>query len=462
MTRIPRSWCALAAVMTLGWYGAVASARDTVVVYSGATLIDGSGAPARPGMAVVVENDSIKAVLPADQVSGRFPGATVRDVRKLYVLPGLIDSHVHLATPPNRKWAEAIMRRDLYGGITAARDMADDLRSIAELARAARVGEIPGPDLYFAAIMAGPSFFDDPRVAAVSQGGVIGKVPWAQAVDENTDLRMAVAEAKGTYATAIKIYANLPADMVKKITAEAHRQGLKVWAHAAVFPTRPQDVIDAGVDAVSHSCYIGYQLTPTIPSSYLASIRGTVPIENSYLGEGDNPRMAALFADMQRRGTIFDPTLAVGLYFQKQLAAAKPGTAPKETKIPCSVQNNARLTSQAFRAGVAIVAGTDYETPRQDPYPALHEELEALSDLAHMPTAEVIRSATSNAARALGHEAEMGTIEPGKLANLVFVSADPIQDISNLRSVAFTVKRGVVFERAKYVPPTVEEFGGDD
>lgn len=471
MTRIPRSWSMLATAVTLCLYGAAASAgtaKEAVgaeavvktVVYSGATLIDGSGAPARPGMAVVVENDLIKAVLPADQASKQFAGATVRDVGKLYVLPGLIDSHVHLATPPNRKWAEAKMRRLVYSGVTAGRDMADDLRSIAELARAARVGDIPGPDLYFAAIMAGNSFFDDPRVAAVSQGGVIGKVPWAQAVDENTDLRMAVAEAKGTYATAIKIYSNLPPAMVKRIAAEAHRQGLKVWAHATVFPTRPQDVVDGGVDVISHACYIGYHLTPQVPSTYAEAVRGTVPIETAYLGQGDNPKMAELFADMKRRGTIFDATLNVFAYIEwakEKEWAKKPGS---KSKTPCTMQNNVRLTSQAFRAGIPIVAGTDYETAWQQPYPALHEELEVLSDRVGMSPSEVIRSATSIAARALGHEAEMGTIEPGKLANMVFVSRDPIQDISNLRSVAFTVKRGVVLERAKYAPITAQEAEG--
>src|SRR5204863_2620210 len=99
-------------------------------------------------------------------------------------LPRLINSHQHLATPPNRARAEALMRRDLYSGITATRIMADDLRSIAELDRAARVGEIPGPDLYFAALVAGDSFFADPRTRAISGGGLTpGQTPWAQAIN---------------------------------------------------------------------------------------------------------------------------------------------------------------------------------------------------------------------------------------------------------------------------------------
>src|SRR3546814_6326172 len=111
----------------------------------------------------------------SDVCSSDLAGAEVVDLGGQYLLPGLIDSHQHLATPPDRRRAEALMRRDLYGGITAVRIMADDLRPIAELARASLVGEIAGPDLYFAALVAGPSFFEDPRTKAIAAGAVPGE-----------------------------------------------------------------------------------------------------------------------------------------------------------------------------------------------------------------------------------------------------------------------------------------------
>src|SRR5580698_7992922 len=146
--------------------------------------------------------------------------------------------------------------------------MADDLRAVADLARASRVGEIPGPDIYYAALMAGPEFFDDPRTHATTAGETAGAVPWMQAITPDTDLVIAVAEARGTGATAIKIYADLPGERVAAITREAHRQGVQVWTHAAVFPASPQEVIGAGVDAVSHVCMLAYQASDAMPAEY--------------------------------------------------------------------------------------------------------------------------------------------------------------------------------------------------
>src|SRR3546814_13607272 len=78
--------------------------------------------------------------------------------------------------------------------------MADDLRAVGDLARASLVGEIPAPDIYYAALMAGPPFFADPRVLSVSRGFAPGTAPWMPAIDAETDLRTAVTLARGTSA----------------------------------------------------------------------------------------------------------------------------------------------------------------------------------------------------------------------------------------------------------------------
>jgi imidazolonepropionase-like amidohydrolase len=200
-----------------------AAPEPALTIYRGATVIDGKRAPPKPGMAIVTRGERIEAIVPDSEVARYARNARVIDAHGLYAIPGLIDSHVHLATAPNRRYAEALLRRYVYGGVTAVRDMAGDARLLADLSRAALLGEIPAPDIAYAALMAGPEFFKDPRTVDSARGAVAGAVPWMRAVTPSTDLMLAVAEAKGTGATAIKIYADLPGELVKHITDEAHR-----------------------------------------------------------------------------------------------------------------------------------------------------------------------------------------------------------------------------------------------
>jgi imidazolonepropionase-like amidohydrolase len=408
-------------------------------IYRHATLIDGTGTAPRRDMAVITDGERIAAVLPDSSLSrAQLGGAEQINLSGKYLLPGYIDSHQHLATPPDRPEAEARLKRDIYSGITATRDMADDIRQIADITRAARVGEIPSPDINYVALMAGPSFFDDPRTQAIAQGAIAGHVPWEQAIDHSTDMPLAIAQAKGTYATAVKIYANLPGDLVAKITREAHRQGLKVWAHAMVFPATPFEVVDAGVDTVSHTCYLAYQPMAKRPDSY----QHRFPIDAS-LFQHDNPVMAKLFADMVRRGTILDATVHV---YREVEAAAK-----EQHKPPlCTVALAGKLTNQAWRAGVQISTGTDGDKPMTESWPSLFDEFQLLHDAAGLTPMAVIKAATLTGAKAMGDEVDMGTIAPGKLANLVVLSANPLDDVRNMRSVVLTVKRGRQFPRADY------------
>ncbi|MBO9716065.1 MAG: amidohydrolase family protein [Pseudoxanthomonas sp.] len=409
-------------------------------VYRDAVLIDGTGAPARPGTSIVVEGELIVAVLPDAQADAR--GAQVVDLHGQYVVPGLIDTHVHLATPPDAAAAQATLRRQVYSGVTAVRSMADDTRSVGELARQALVGEIPAPDIHYAALMAGPGFFQDPRTIAVTRGRTPGRTPWMQAIDERTDLVLAVAMARGTSADGIKLYADMPGPLLAKITTEAHRQGIPVWAHAAVFPAMPADVVAAGVDVVSHSCPLAYQASPRKPASY----HERIPVDESVFADGKMPAaITGLFATMAARGIILDATNLVYLRHVEEYAREKKGAPPR-----CSAGLTLRLTAQAFSQGVAISSGTDGDNPDDAPFPSLHDELELLAGPVGMPPMEVIRAATATAARALGQERSMGTIEPGKLANLVVLAQDPLAGIDHLRSVTETVKRGVRYPRSAF------------
>lgn len=413
----------------------------TRTVYRHALLIDGTGSPLKRDMAVITDGERIAAVLPDSSLSAaQLEHARVIDLSGSFLLPGYIDSHQHFATPPDRPETEARLKRDIYSGITATRDMADDLRQVADVTRAARVGEIPAPDIDYAALMAGPSFFKDPRTQAIAQGATAGEVPWEQAIDKSTGMPLAIARAKGTYAKAVKIYANLSGDLVAKITREAHRQKMQVWAHGMVFPATPFEVVDAGVDTVSHTCYLAYQAMPKRPDSY----QHRFPIDEA-LFKRDNPIMAKLYADMRRRGTILDATLHV--YREVEAAAAEQRKPPL-----CTVALAGKLTNQAYRAGVEISSGTDGDTPTGESWPSLFDEFELLHDVAGLPAMAVIKAATMTGAKAMGEELEMGSITPGKLANMVVLSSNPLEDVHHMRSVVMTVKRGREFPRSDYKP----------
>jgi imidazolonepropionase-like amidohydrolase len=407
--------------------------------YQGVTLIDVTGGPSRPDMTIVVDGGKFAAVAPSAEMT-HIRGTRVVDVAGRYVIPGLVDSHQHIATPPDRAAAEAVLRRHVYSGVTVIRSMADDLRQVGDLARATLVGEIAGPDIVYAALMAGPEFFVDPRTIAVSQGEIPGSVPWMQAVTPETDLSLAVAMARGTGARAIKLYADLPAETVTAIVAEAHRQGVLVWAHTAVFPAMPRDVVAAGVDVVSHVGMFAYAGSAHSPTGYADK----KPIGAAELEGALDLPIDALVRQMSRQGTILDAT--ANLYRRKDEARDRNDSRPSEAAFA------ARLVQHAHRAGIEISAGTDYETDPDDPFPALYQELEFLVKECGLTPGEVLRSATLVGARAAGAGDSRGSIEVGKIADFVVLAEDPLEDVSNLRSIEMTVKRGRSYNRKDWTP----------
>lgn len=419
-----------------------AAPAPKTVIYTHVNLIDGTGAPLQADMAIVTRDDTIVDVVSAGGAKRitAVKGAVFVDMHGAYALPGLINTHLHMATVPDRPFAEASLRRALYSGVTAIRDMAGDGRALADLARSARYGDFPAPDIYYVALVAGPEFFKDPRTIDSTRGLTPGEAPWMRAIAPQTNLSLAIAEARGTSATAIKIYADLPPDLVAAVTAEAHRQKLLVWAHAAVFPAAPLDVVAAGVDVVSHVCMLGYQASDKMPPAY----HHRAPVDAAKLA-GDSPMMDALYAEMKRRGTVLDATV----YVYEVISRLKNATPPPY----CTLQTALKLTHDAHKAGVEISTGTDDDAAWNKPFTALTDEMAYLVKAGFTPL-EAIRAATLIGARAAGQEKIMGSIEKGKLANLVFLGKNPLVDITNVNSVTLTVKRGAQFWRKNYKPVT--------
>jgi imidazolonepropionase-like amidohydrolase len=409
----------------------------SLVALTNMTVIDGTGAAPMPQMTLIIEDGLIVALHPSDD---REPpsGAQVHDLTGKTVVPGLVESHFHLGQLRSRARRRAELERMFYGGVLVAREMAGDMRIVAEASRSALLGEAASPDIYYAAVMAGPYFASmDPRMVRAAAGHPPGGVPWAQAVTPETDLRLAVARAAGTGATGVKLYAQLDAELIEVLTEEAHRQGLEVWAHATVYPDRPVQVVRAGVDVVSHACGLGWQDADVDPGLHRRFDITSRPGFDADAVESDSPEMGVLFEEMVRRGTILEPTLA---------NHARPGDDP----FGCTLDLVVALTRAAHAAGVPLVTGTDFYADESDPYPSLHREIEALVHHGVLTPLEAIVAATRNGAHAIGIEDSHGTIEPGKVANLVVLDRNPARDVRALRSVTMLIKRGRVYPRAEY------------
>jgi imidazolonepropionase-like amidohydrolase len=259
-----------------------------------------------------------------------------------------------------------------------------------------------------------------------------------KAVTIETNLPLAIAEARGTGAIAIKVYADVSAPLLSAITAEAHRQHMLVWAHAAVFPARPSEVADAGVDVMSHACMLGYEVSDPIPP---AATHPPVPVDAQKL-DLPNAQLDALLSDMKQRDTILDATLYV--------------YSSDNTGIDCKYALAAKLAGEAYRAGVRLSAGTDDEPgDSKDSFGALTQELILLVHDAGLTPSDAIHAATINGARTIGRENDLGSIEVGKIADFVVLDMDPMSDIRNVRSIYMTVKNGVGYKRSLYRSTTL-------
>ncbi len=425
-------------------FGLAQEQTPAVQALTNVTLIDGTGAGPQPGTTILLEDDRIVAVYATG--SQPIPAeATVLDLDGKTVIPGLIDAHIHvLRFGRTREDRHTELRRMLYGGVVAAREMGGDARISGEASRGVLLGEIVGPDLYYSAVMGGPGFvLKDPRGTRAAAGLPVGSTGWMQSITPETDLALAVARAAGTAAKGLKLYANLDAGLVARIVEEAHRQGLPVWSHAIVYPDRPLDYVGAGVDVTSHLCGLPWQDPDLDPATFGDVNLNSRPRFDPEKVEPAGPEMIELLEEMVRRGTLFEPTLA---------NQSRPGS-----RVGCDAKLMVALAREAARTGVTLVAGTDFVAKAEDPYPALHQELEALVEHEVVGPLEAIATATRNAAAALGLDETQGTVVQGKLANLVVLNSDPMKDISAIRNVALVIKRGKIYPRTDFETSESEE-----
>ena len=378
---------------------------------------------------IVIKGDKIQELLPAADYRSNDSIQSFNLTGK-YVLPGLIDAHVHFATDPSkerRDEAEQILEAMLLSGVTAVRDMAGDARALASLSRDALVGDIDAPNIYYSALMAGPDFFKDPRTIASAQGGKSGAMPYMRAINAKTNIPLAVAQAKGTGAAGIKLYALLPMEDITRIIQEATDQGIPAWAHAALIPTKPSQVIRSGVISVSHASMLVMEKYPDrrkVPASWTKKDRS----DNFWDQEYEKLGINNLLVQMKESDVVLDATLSLKAVFIDN------------PNYHWRYQMSRRITRDANRLGVKVAAGCD-----SDQKTFVQHEMKLLVEDCGFTPMEAIVAATKHSAQATGILKTQGTLEIGKMANVLVLDSNPIDDINNLDQVHMVIKDGKIY-----------------
>lgn len=414
--------------LSLTWYIVTAQVLLNNYALTDATIIDANHTIGFPHQTILIAKNLISDIF--NDGSKIIPDSF--DVIKLngrFVLPGLIDSHVHMATDPsgvdNRLHTLDVLQRMLYSGITTVRDMAGDARTLAGLSRDALTDNIISPDIYYSALMSGPEFFSDPRTALSTKGGASGKMPFMLAVTDSTNFTLAIAEAKGAGATGIKLYADLSPSLVKKIVAEANKQNMIVWGHAWLNYAKPSDVVKAGVSPISHSPLLSHEKFDTIPSVWKSTSH------DSIFWNKVTPDYSSFFKLMKQHNTILDATLLTYKQWGEQDSAMR-----------YDYELGKRITIQAYKAGVIIDAGTD-----DDQVEFVQKEMELLVTDIGFTSVDAIIAATLNGAKALHIDNRYGTVSTNKIANLLILNKNPLNDIKNIESVDMVIKNGKIFKK---------------
>ncbi|WP_444912902.1 amidohydrolase family protein [Microbulbifer sp. PAAF003] len=413
----------------------VVSAEDgklEQVLLINANIVDVNALKVDENQSILIEGDKIKRISSTKKLS-KVRGASVVDLKGKFVIPGLIDAHVHHATDPdswdNLSITTERLRYLLRGGVTSVRDMGGDARALAYLKRQAEVDSIASPDIYFSVIIGGESFFSDPRTIASAKGRTPGHTTWMRAVDQNSDMDSIMLQAIGAGATGIKIYADVEAETVPLLASAAKKHGLKVWSHAYIGPSKPLDVVNAGVETISHASDMSAQLVDNFKAWRRKTAEFDDPTWEKMLQKDS---YLDLFDAMKEKGTILDATLTV---FERRNTLNE--------KYRQLDQLSTQMTQFAYQNGITIAAGTDaFSDLENDTTPMIHHELKLLVDEIGMTPLEAIQAATINAAKVIGIEGSVGSIEEGKKANIVVLSESPEKKIENSQSIAHVVKNG--------------------
>ena len=410
------------------------------IAIRGARLFDPESGKTMPGTTVIIAGDRIRAVGKDGEVPVP-PEALIVEAKGKALLPGLWDMHQHVVA------TDGLL--DIASGVTTARDMGNDLNILLDLRRRWDSGEAVGPRLLMACVIEGPGPYAAPT-------NVLVATP-AEAL-------AAVNRYAAAGCVQIKIYSSLDPKLVPGIVARAHALGLRVSGHVPN-GMKAEQAVREGFDEIQHANFLFLNFLDGVDTRTLARITAV----GEHAGELDlkSEPVRAFLQLLKEKGTVIDPT--VNLYegmFAGRPGEVNPALAPVAARLSLPVRRtllvgNAQRTPEMkaryrasfgavlalvralHEAGITIVAGTDFVAGF-----CLHRELEEYV-AAGFTAPDALRAATLVPARVMHRENDLGTIAPGKLADLILVDGDPATNISDIRRVVLTIRGGVMFDAAK-------------
>jgi imidazolonepropionase-like amidohydrolase len=417
--------------------------------------VDATNAVRVPNMDVVIQGDRIME----RGKHGTVPvpsGARVLDLPDRCVIPGLIDTHAHVTVPRwhrdengvlrgeyDRGVSEKVLRALLEHGITTVRNPAAPLAEGVALRDTVVRGELVGRRI----ITAGDALSNGRMSAA--------------------EIRAEVRRQAAIGADLIKLYTSLTPELTAAAIDEAHVHGIKVVGHLQ--RTTWTDAARLGIDAITHG-------VPWAPE-YL-QLHRRAEYQQSLIGRLDwlewvdleGPEITEMIGVLAEHRIPVDPTLIAyhtkffgddPLYTEHPQQRVVPELADDWWSVGSSTADRTaadyarakrlwpkieELVRRYHEAGILLTAGSDLPVPWVIPGVSLHEELEILVQ-AGIPTIEVLRIATRNGAEVLGLPDEIGSVDPGKQADLLVLTADPVADIRNTRKIEMVIHSGRVLRQ---------------
>jgi imidazolonepropionase-like amidohydrolase len=398
-----------------------------------ARLIDGTGGPVKEDVSIVLDGPRIVAVGGADLTIP--PGSRIIDARGKTVMPGLADMHVHLVGGWDGVHTDILGYQNylnalLYAGVTTVLDTGNVPIFVLQMRAAIAKGQVLGPRIYCVGpLLDGPDAMWGALSIPISS---IHQVPSIvkQLSDEKVDL--------------IKLYVGLSDSFIREVSEEAKKQNLRTIIDQGD-RNGSIDLMNEGIAGFAHLPFhrISDDAVQIAKNNHIFFI-STLAVQEALTGR----RLKK--TDFLNEPLLHD-TMPPSQFDALKAMTQRPLSPEQEKELESATQEFKRAESNVNRlwdAGVLIAAGTDGAYPGDSQGEGLHRELELLVEAGLTPL-QAIQSATQNASIIVEGNKEWGTIEKGKLANLLLIDGKPDQNIHDTRRITEVIYRGKILDREK-------------